>query len=190
MSTLKEKLAEARRPRRIVSVCLRGDLTAEAQRIEDELRNIQQSTSPLRLGDGAGDEALAQQLEDLRTQMQAESVTFELEAFSVLRWRELKSKHPVPSEPTPTDTVLGADAVGFFNESVRAAIVEPAVDDDDWEHLTTVLTQGEWDKFVEAVYALNEEPVSIPFSLTAWNILQTQQDASESPDGSGEPLAS
>lgn len=178
--TFKEILAGARLPRRIVSVCLRGDLTVEAQRIEDELETVQTSAGPARLSDGGRDEELAKHLERLRAEMLAESVELELEARSASAWRSLKAKHPLPATPTPTDSVLGADSTPFFNEAVRASIVSPSVDDADWERLTTVLSEGEWSKLVEAVYALNEVPVSIPFSSRAYAILQTPSGVSES----------
>lgn len=180
--SLKELLADAKLPRRIVSVCLRGDLTAEVQRIEDELQETQTSSAPARLSDGGRDEVLAQQLEDLRTQMLDESIELELEARSALAWRSLKSKHPVGANPSPTDNVLGADSTPFFNEAVRASIISPKVDDEDWEHLTAVLSEGEWSKLVEAVYALNEVPVDIPFSQRAYAILRARSDASELPE--------
>lgn len=181
--SFKELLAEARLPRRIVSICMRGDLTVEAQRLEDELEAVQMSpVGPARLSDGGRDEELAQQLEALRVKMRDEAVAFELEAQPAHAWRALKAKHPVIDEPKPIDNVVGADATGFFNEAVRAAIVDPKIDDEDWEHLTTVLSEGEWSKLVEAVYALNEQPVSIPLSLRAFEVLQTHSDASELPE--------
>lgn len=182
--SFKELLADARLPRRIVSVCMRGDLTAEVQRLEDSLQESQQSSGPARLSDGGRDEVVAQELEDLRQQMLAESVQIELEALSANAWRALKAKHPLPSNPTPTDSVVGADTTPFFNEAVRVSIVDPKVDADDWEKLTTVLSEGEWSKLVEAVYALNEEPVSVPFSQLAWQTLQRLSVDSTSPQKS------
>lgn len=169
--SFKELLAEAKLPRRIVSICMRGDLTAEVQRLEDVLESAETTAGPARLSDGSRDEETAQALEALREQMSVESVEFELEAHPALAWRSLKQKWPVTGTPAPIDNVIGADATPFFNEAVRASIISPKVDDDDWEHLTTVLSDGEWSKLVEAVYALNEQPVSIPFSQRAFGIL-------------------
>lgn len=180
--SFKELLADARLPRRIVSVCMRGDLTAEAQRLEDALENVQMSSGPRRLGDSSESEELALELEALREQMLAESVQFELEAHSSHTWRALKSKHPVSSEPAPIDNVIGADATPFFNEAVRASIVYPKIDDEDWERLTTVLSDGEWSKLVEAVYALNEQPISVPFSLRGSEVLRARSSDSELPE--------
>lgn len=170
--TLKDLLKKASLPERAVSIVLDRALVAEFQRLEDALSDARQR----RAGDerlASDAKSLAEQIEALREKMQASTVTFTLRGMKAADWRALKAKHPIGDDPTPVDQHLGADTNGLFNEAVRSSIVSPDLDDDDWTGLVDVLTEGEWDKFTNAVYALNEEGTGIPFSRAASMTLAT-----------------
>lgn len=176
---IKKLLAEAQLPKRIVSVCTRGDLTAAAQRIERQIDAIDAAPSRRLAGDN-GSVTLAQELEAVREQMAETSIEFEMVAFSSARWRELKSEHPIGTNPTQADAVIGADATALFNATVPLSVISPRLDADDWARLLEILPGGEWNKLVDAVYALNEEGTSLPFSSRAFAILRAQSDDSAS----------
>lgn len=183
---IKKLLAEAKLPRRIVSVCTRGDLTAEAQRIEDQLRETDSAPErgSGRLSGPSESVRLASELGRVREQMRESSIEFELTAFPSTRWRALKAEHPVKANGSQADAVVGADTQGLFTAAVRPSIVGPVLDDEDWERLMEALPDGEWQKLIDAVYMLNEEGTQLPFSSRAFGILQAQSDDSESPEAS------
>lgn len=178
-------LADAQLPKRIVSVCTRGDLTAEAQRLEDQLREADAKPTTGRLVPGKTSQVtLATELDALREQMREASIEFELTAFPTARWRALKSEHPVGDSPSQADAVIGADTTSLFNASVPLSITSPELTDAQWDRLLEVMPTGEWNKLVDAVYALNEEGTQLPFSSRAYAILRAQSDESESLEAS------
>lgn len=181
---VKKLLAEAQLPKRVVLVCTRGDLTAEAQRLDEQLQEAEASAKGRLVGNPRSLE-LARELETLREQMRNASIEFELTAFSPIKWRALKAEHPIGKDPSQADVVLGADAKSLFNAAVPLATTSPQLDAHDWNRLIfdehAVLPQGEWNKLVDAVWALNEEGTSLPFSSRAYAILRAQSDDSASP---------
>lgn len=180
---IKKLLSDAQLPKRAVMVCTRGDLTAEAQRIEEQLVEAETSARGRLVGNSRAVK-LAQSLDALREQMKESSIEFELTGFSATKWRALKAEHPVGREPSQQDVVLGADIASLFNAAIPLSITSPKLDVEDWERLTEILPQGEWNKLVDAVYSLNEEGTSLPFSSRAYAILRAQSAGSESPETS------
>jgi hypothetical protein len=187
---VKKLLAEAQLPKRIVWVCTRGDLTAEAQRLEAQLQEVEAGSSNRRIVGPNASVEVAHQLADLREQMKAASIEFELTAFSSHLWRAMKADHPVTDKPTQADIVVGADTKSLFNDAVPQAVTAPPLDDDDWKQLVDVLPDGEWQALCNAVYVLNEEGTQLPFSSRAYAVLRAQSDDSESPEASESPQES
>lgn len=180
MSDFKKLLSEAQLPKRVVEICLRGDLHAELQLLDQELIDFQRTkVGSKRLSGATTERDLSTKIGELQDQMRESSIPFELSAFNGRRWRELKAKHPVNEKPSPMDSVLGADAKGLLNEAVREAIQSPVLDDEDWEALTEKITDGEWQRLCETVYSLNEEGVTVPFSQRASLVMRQQGDASK-----------
>lgn len=171
----KKLLKAATLPERTVSIVMDRALVAEFQRAEDALRNAQEK----RVGDARLASEVtkaAQVIEDLRERMKASTVEFRFRGMSAGKWRALKAEHPVGDEGTREDMVLGADTKALFNAAVPASLVSPSIDADDWAALLDVLTEGEWDRLVGAVYALNEEGTGVPFSQSASIALRKNAD--------------
>lgn len=174
--TFKELLKTATLPERVVSIVMDRQLVAEFQRLEDQLATAQQKrASDTRMASEVT--AAAQQIEDLREKMRASTVEFTLRGMPAWKWRDLKAKNPADEEdPSNEDRLIGADIKALFNEAVPASIVSPQIDTDDWEKFLEVLTEGEWERFVNAVYALNEEGTGVPFSRNASITLRANAD--------------
>lgn len=174
--TFKELLKTATLPERVVSIVMDRQLVAQFQRLEDELAAAQQkSVGDKRLASEVT--SAAQAIEDLREKMRASTAEFTLRGMSAGKWRELKAKHPADDEdPSNEDRLLGADVKGLFNEAVPASVVSPQIDADDWVKFLDVLTEGEWERLVNAVYALNEEGTGVPFSRSASIALRPSVD--------------
>lgn len=171
--SIDQLLDEAQLPRRAVSVCLRGDLIAEFQRLQDQLdQHNEQKAKDKRLAGSKAGAGIAEKMEKLRDQMRASSIELTVEAFPGTEWRALKGDHPMPDEPSPHDMVVRANAQTLFNDAVPKAIVEPELTDEQWAKLDKKMPDGEFQRLVDAVYDLNESAVVVPKSLSAFTTLR------------------
>jgi hypothetical protein len=167
-------LSGAQLPERSVAVCLRGDLTAEIESAERELRAAEADP-------GAGMEdagrlrELAEHVERLRDEMRAASVDVRLRALPRWRWSELMRAHP-PRDDSDSDKALGVNEETFFDALVRACLVEPELSDEDWARLLSVLTSAQYDALATAAWTVNRGSVDVPKSLVASRILRTYAD--------------
>jgi hypothetical protein len=158
-------LDQARLPQRLERICLRGDLNARLQELDQQLAQARNSATATSLA-GDGSQAIAQEIEAVRQQMAAASVPFRLTALSQPDFDAFIKGHP----PRPEDRM---DMISGYNRDtmgpalVRRCIVEPTMSDQRWERLLPVLSPAEFGKLDKAAGDLNFTAVSIPFSPAA-----------------------
>lgn len=160
MPDVKALISAARRPERTVTVCLRPDLLADWQRAADELQRVREQ--PRGSLDDAGPVTLAQKVDDLSEQMRAASVEFVVRALPRAKVRELQAE-------TSDDEELALAVL-------RASLVEPVLDDDDWDRLfgdDGALPLGEVSRLAEVSNAVNFRSTSVPTSRLASALLQS-----------------
>ena len=169
MKSFKAMLAEARLPERTVPVCLRGDLAAEHEAAERELEKAQKAAADSLAGNGVGE--LVERIEALEAQMQASTHNFVLRAMPKPAFRALVAAYPPrPAEGDEThqaDERMGFNVDDFYPALIRAAIVDPELDDDDWQRLNEVLTDNQFSGLGYAALLLNTGEIDVPFSLAA-----------------------
>lgn len=168
LKSFKMMLAEAKLPETTVMICLRGDLAADHEAAERELRQAQDRTPDSLAGNGAGD--IADRITALEDQMREHTYEFRLRALPRLAWRELVAEHP----PRKGDDgkVVDADLIGvnadtFYDAIIRACLVDPELDDGEFGQLTGSVTDRQYDELAEAAWGLNRREVDIPFSHAA-----------------------
>lgn len=172
MKNFKQMLAESKRPERSVEICLRGDLVASFEELERDLE-AEERKALNSLGGGERTGELADQIEALRTEMAENSVIFRLRALSRPEFRAMVSAHPPRRDPTTNDPVdrdqfVGVNTDSFFDSLIRACVVEPEMDDEDWKLLLEDrLTDKQFDALSDAAWHLNRGDVDIPFSRAA-----------------------
>lgn len=189
---LKALLKNSSLPMRAVSYVTDRKLAAEFQRLQDELQAAgEKRASDTRMSSEI--KRIAGQIQDLRDQMEATTIVFSLRGMRAADWRALKAKHPLESdEPNALDRFLEADSNALFAEAVRLSMVdedmdendwhpladdyEPLLDDEDWENFIGKCTDGDWERFTDAVFAMNEQGSAIPFSRAASSLLQMSDD--------------
>jgi hypothetical protein len=171
MTTIKDLLADARPAERSVPVCLRGDLYADLEELDRQLRTLQSSPRES-LADGEGQHELARQIEDLREAMREATRDFRLRSLGRKGWQELRAAHP-PRSGDEKDELHSVNVETFYPALVRASVVEPPLDDADWARLEICLSDQQWEDLVAAAVVLNRQSVSVPFSSAASEILQT-----------------
>lgn len=177
MPTFTERLAAASRPVRVVPVCLRGDLVAEVQRLEEQLQQARRASVDTLAGRGDA-RRIAEQIEALREQMLEATEEFRLQGVNARVWQQLVVENP-PRPNDAQDRQLGYNAESFFPALVRACVVSPELDDDAWATLLDVLSFGQFDELAGAALAASRYKVDVPFSPAASATLQSSGETSE-----------
>lgn len=183
MSTFKDRLKQARLPERSEPICLRGDLVADFEAAERDLKRVQESTTDS-LEDGIG--PIVDRIEALRAEMLEHTEDFRLRALPKPRFRALIAEHPPrrtqgedgsEGELDAGDANLGLDRSTFFEALIRASIVSPDLDDDDWAALMEVLTDRQFGDLSDTAWFLNRGEIDVPFSRVASLARRTSGDA-------------
>lgn len=175
-----ELLAQARPAEKSVSLCLRGDLVAEYERLDAEHAKAIDRVDTSLAGDG-GPSALeiAQQMQALRELMQGSILTLTVRALVPrTRYTELVLAHPPRTDlegaPLPQDRE-GYNAETFYPALVRASTVDPVMTPERWERLDQVLSDRQFDQLAIGCLEVNRGLVSVPFSPAASRTLRTSE---------------
>ena len=173
---VKELIKKARRTERGVPICLDMALVAEFETLERELAALGQQPNSASL---AGDPKikLARRIEDVRTQMKDSTVEFRIRAMPSRAWTTLVRKHP-PRKNNPADESTGMNMDTFCEAMLRACIVAPVLDDDDFTALfgeDGVLSSAQYDTLIQVGFAVNRGDVDVPFSRAASATLNTSE---------------
>lgn len=173
MSNFKQKLKAARLPEDSVSVCLRGDLAADFEATERELKRVQESKSDS-LEEGVG--PIIDRLDALRAEMLEHTEDFRIRALSKPAFRALVAAHPPrriikddgsEGELDAADVNLGLNRETFFEALLRVSVVSPELDEGDWTALLEVLTDRQFGDLTDAAWFLNRGEIDVPFSRAA-----------------------
>lgn len=165
MTTFEELIAQAKRPRASVPLCLRGDLTAPHRELERRLQTADR-TAPS-LGKRSEAAVLAEQIRDLEMQMAEATTSFTLEAMHPKAWADFHATRPI-REKTDEDTDFQARWFAWVCELVARSVVAPVVmTAAQVEELVGVLSGGQWDELSNTAWGLNGERVTVPFSAAA-----------------------
>lgn len=169
MTDFKSLLAGAKMPERIVQLCLRGDLTAEVEKLFYELQKAKAQKTDSLAGNGTGE--LIERIEALQAEMREHTAPVRLRALPRARWRELKEKHPPrrddDGDALPEDLRSGVNRATFFEPLVRASVVDPDLTDSEWSQLLDAITDMQFEELAGVAWELNQERVDVPFSPAA-----------------------
>ena len=164
----KERLAAARaaRPYKDVQVVLDGVISAERERLEQELETVDDGDG--RLGATSKADEIQAQLDELAEQSADALLTLRLTRLPGRDWSTLTSKCPVRPD-VPIDRHYGYNYDAACEAAARyrdpAGVVyahrledgEPVeISDDEWADLFDVLSGSDIGKIRDAVWALNE----------------------------------
>lgn len=168
-----------KRPESRVPFCLDGNLKAEHEVAHAKFEaSRNQSLGDSRLIDPSRE--LAKIVNDIEKKMRASSVEFLLRGLPRGEWNELVNKH----EPRPgnaLDKNYGFNLEALMTPAIPACIVEvtnhsgKVLDFDvakEWEALAKDMTDAQYEDFVMAVIRLNLGRNEIPFSLSAFRMIQ------------------
>ncbi len=164
-----------------VPICLRGDLVSEVERLNEELATVLQAEADARvsgaasLDTGSQGRQIAEQIEALREQMKASTITFMLRALPKQRFRAMIDEHP----PRKDDDggVLALDDMGvnsstFFDVLIRECTAEPQLTEPQWQKLFGKLSDRQFQVLSTTAWAVNRSDVDVPFSRAASKLLK------------------
>lgn len=163
-------IAAAKLPETSVELCLRGDLVAQLATLERQLE-AEQGRGDQRLTGNQEAKKLAQQIDKLQRDMQDSTVAFTFRALPSSEFLSFLAKHP-PRDGDATDQSLGFNRDTYFADLTRRCLIDPDLDDEQWQKLQDALTARQWNQLTGAANALNIDDVDVPFSAAASQLLQ------------------
>jgi len=174
----------AKRPEKIVPICLRPDLNAEIDRLEGELGRQRPSE---RLIGNAENVRIAKQIEAVREQMRQSTVEFHFRALGRKEFREFTANH-APRDGDADDQRQGINRETYAFDLVRMCLVSPTLDDETYATLVDdTLSAGQWGQMADAAIGLNIQDAKVPYSSNASLILSSSAETSKRPPVGGSP---
>lgn len=171
---IKGLLKQAKRRQATEDVCLRGDLAGEYEQLVRELAELPANN---KLGGDPERQRIADDMERLRAEMAAGTVPFVLRALSDTAFQQLADEHPPRREGdglNGRDEEMGFNRATFYPALIRACVVEPVLDEEDWSLLLdnpdTAISAGQMVKLRIAAMQVNGAEVDVPFSPAASNV--------------------
>jgi hypothetical protein len=165
---IKQLLKQAKRRQTTERVCLRGDLAGEYEDLEREVAKLPKSN---KLGGDPERQRIQAEMDRLREEMQAGTVPFVLQALPEPAFQRLVDEHPPrekDGEADERDVRAGYDRSTFFHALIRASVVDPELDADDWSLLfEEALSPGQFMQLGLAALQINNQEVDVPFSSAA-----------------------
>ncbi|QDY06170.1 hypothetical protein FJK98_02490 [Micromonospora sp. HM134] len=161
-------LAQAKLPERTVPLCLREDLVAEYERLDNELLGAPRTASSL--GEVAPATVIARRMEELRKEMLAHQVQFLLRAWPARRFTVLRDAMPKKADDQSDDEFADVWHAAVC-DLVSKMLVEPKATAEQVAELADRLAESQWLALSNAAWDINARGQAIPFSVAASAIL-------------------
>lgn len=186
-----DMLAQARPAERVIRLCLRGDLVAEYEELDRHRAEVVNKVDRSSLA-GSPAVAIARQMEALQEQMKDFTYPFRVRALTRKTYQALVAAHPPrrdeKGEVLEADREMGINQNTFWDPLIRACVVDPVMDDEQWARLLDeLLSDRQYEQLGIAALAVCRGNVDIPFSSAASDLLKTSGGESSAPNGSASP---
>lgn len=181
MLDIDEVIASAKLPEKTISLCLRGDLQAEWEDLERQLRAEEEADDDAVLAGNAEARGLAEQMEKLAATMREREVVFRFRGLSAKAYSDLMVRHRAP-EDKRDEAVDGLDWDTYPTALIAACAVEPRMTLAQAEQLNDKVSHRQWDDLFATALACNRSQVSVPFSLSASAIRAATAPSSKQPE--------
>jgi len=172
-------------PETSVTLCLKGKLVAEHERLSAQLAGM--TADPTNLAGDSPGRDIADRLVQLREEMLAHERAFSFRAVTPRGvWRALRGKQPVRTEEADEDAY--ADQFhAWLCDVVAASSLDPAMTAEQVQRLADRLSNGQWTKLSNAAWNVNEDSQGIPFSAAASVLSRSSGGKSKQPEPSSNP---
>jgi hypothetical protein len=168
-----------KRPESRVPFCLDGDLKAAHEAAEAEFNAARnRSLADARMVDPLKD--LAQRVNDIEEEMKASTVEFLLRGLPRGAWNDLVAEH-APRDGNALDKSYGFNVEALMTVAIPACIVQVTnhtgdpLDFDvktEWGPLAEDMTDSQYEDFILAALRVNKGRNEVPFSLSAFRMIQ------------------
>ena len=159
MGTIEDIIASAKLREETATVCVAGDLNAEHEAADAELRALGDWT-PTKMGDENPRRAVAARVAELERRMAEHQHTFRYRALPYRQFKKLRRDH------TSDAGVLDGDA--FVPALIRLCAVDPAFGSaEQVEQFLDVLSEGQVDTLFTAAWRANTGAADVPKSVLA-----------------------
>lgn len=177
-------LASAKLPERTVPTCLRGDLVAEHEQLNQQLELLEKKAVDSLAGNGGAE--LAARITELEERMRDSTYPVRVRALSKPDFRAFLAAFPprVDAEGKSSnelDAAYGFDTDAGFEILVRRSIVDPELDDAEFTDLLGKLTENQFDSLAVVAWQLNKGDIDVPFSRAASRLNRLTADESKPP---------
>ncbi len=173
-----DALIDAAQPaQRSIALCLRGDLVSAYEELERRLEDADAADSRDSLAAGGPQAAIVAEMDALREQMKASTITVVMRAMSRKAFRKLADQHPPKRDeegkPDPDDARAGFNTDTFHEPLIRACWASPVI---SRARMTVLLDEklspNQFQKLSQAAWDVNVDDVDVPFSLAASRVRQ------------------
>jgi hypothetical protein len=187
MASFEEIIAGARLPETGVTLCLRGDLQLEFERLEKDLSEARAAdAADDSLAAGGRARPIAEQIEKLRQEMAEHERTFVMRGLSRHAWRKLTDDHPPRKDRT--DGKDDEDDVNWDTwptAVIAACSADPVMSVEQVEQLAEVITDWQWNALFAGCMVVNRMEISVPKSVSASAVLAATAPKSKQPAPGG-----
>lgn len=173
-----------------VPICLKGSLVKDWERAEQAVIEVQDAyDAALKLNEpiaqlGADRQAAIDAFQVVEQRMKDASITFRLTGVDEATWKAVLIKHP-PRADYQLDQFFGYNIATAPAHLVRACLLEPVVNDVQWERLTKRLTDAQFQRLVDKAISLNRDSDgTVPFSSAVFEAIRSSGETSRSPETS------
>lgn len=167
-----------------VTICVKGNLKAEYERLDAQLGDVSQAATSLAGGPGT---EIAARMAKLQEQMQAYQRTFVFRAVTPRRkWRDMLAKRPIKTPDMDDEAFLDVYHP-WVCAVVAASALDPAMKPDQVERLADKLSDGDWQKLAQGAWRVNDDSSEIPFSVAASVLSRSTGGKLRQPEPSDNP---
>jgi hypothetical protein len=157
---------------RSIALCLRGDLVAEYEALDQAREEAEKDALVDSLAAGGGTAAILAQMDALRAQMKASTITVVMRAMTSRDFLKLCKMHPVrrddDDKPNPADVGLGVNTDTIWDPLIRACWVSPTIDKARMKRLLDEkLSHSQYSQLANLAWMVNRDEVDVPFSYAA-----------------------
>lgn len=176
---------EVETPETSVTLCLKGKLVAEYERLDAQLAGVDVQVTNL-AGDSAASE-ITGRMAELRDEMLAHGHVFTFRAVTPPAvWRRFMAKQPVKGDDVGDDEYADLRHA-WLCEMVSLSAADPVMNPEQVGRLVDKLSAGQWSKLANAAWSLNDDSQRIPFSVAASALSRSSGGKSKQPERSDNP---
>lgn len=187
MTSNRDILLNAKRREATYRLCVRGDLAAEHQALEEQLaeQTGKGGWTATSLAETNPLVEMADRIAAIEAEMSEATVTLRLRALRRHEWETLLAEH------RKGDSDSDLDVAAFASPLVRACLVDPELSASEFDDLwDDVLNDGQRDELFGVAFAVNTEATTVPFSERASAVTRWRDERSRRPEPGASPAAS